>query len=104
MSECQRCGKCCISATFNYGKCDKDDIAGHIKLKDMGRWLAYHGCDVGATEHGNIVKYFVAIPVVCKYLGVDDKTKKYYCADYDNRPDVCKRYSCEKQTIITGDL
>jgi len=96
MSECQRCAKCCISATFNYAVVDKIDIKGHVRAKDMGKWLAFHGCDAGATEHGDKYKYFVSIPIVCRHLGRDDKKKEWYCDihETDDMPDLCKRFNC----------
>jgi hypothetical protein len=83
-----------MTATFNYGECESNNVMGHVKLKDMGMWLALHGCDVGATENGRMTKYFVNIPIVCKNMGFDDNTKKTFCGDYENRPDICKRFKC----------
>jgi Fe-S-cluster containining protein len=94
MRECRRCGNCCINATFRFafGK-KEEDIK---KLKDMSKWLSYHGCQVREKQDNDKKKFYVTIPIVCNNL-IMGKDHKWECMDYENRPELCKRYQCQEE-------
>lgn len=83
MGECQRCGHCCTYAQISYSNNDHG--------KSQAKWFQLHGCRV--IEREEDIRIF--IPVTCAWLAQDRDTKKYFCANYERRPDICRKYQCE---------
>ena len=96
--ECTRCGKCCITATFKFGFVKEGQ--NQQNLDDMSVWLSYHGCDVMQEKTDDGISYYVRIPTICRYL---DITNEYACSIYNTRPDVCRRYFCNRKETIHAD-
>ena len=83
MAECKRCGHCCTYAKFN--------IPNDAEGKDKARWFQLHGC----RTVNNDKLIWILIPQTCAYLAFNAQTKEYFCADYDNRPQICRDYMCK---------
>lgn len=86
---CQRCGHCCTTIFIALEEQFKKDPDETKRLWEL------HRCDVIAhkTADGTEVPG-VAIPLTCINLGFDRDTHKYFCKDYENRPELCKKYRC----------
>ena len=99
MSECLRCGECCISNVINLGEItDKNRVV----MLDRLRWLTLHRCDTQIATRENGSQFDVLrIPLVCKNLA-QDKQGKYLCKDYENRPQLCKDFECSRIKGIPG--
>jgi Fe-S-cluster containining protein len=66
------CGDCCRTMRFE------------LKDYDHKRWVELHGVKV--VEVG--VKDYAEFPIECT------KLKGNLCSDYENRPDLCRRFIC----------
>ena len=75
---CLKCGDCCQTATLVISK----------DTKNL-EWIEYHGMTI--TPNGEQLR--VTVPIKCDKL-VDGK-----CSIYENRPDTCRRYVCEKNLL-----
>ena len=58
---------------------------------DNALWFEYHGLQIDRLK--NAIK--ITVPQVCRYLIFDSKTNTYGCKIYSNRPEVCRKYTCE---------
>jgi len=94
-NECQRCGNCCIHATFKFAEFEEQQ---ETKYEDMARWLNYHGVKISRKKAGEKIKYYLSIPTVCEHLKFE-KDNTYTCKIYDLRPDLCKRFNCKTGNI-----
>jgi len=93
MSECLRCGLCCISCDIKLDELTgKNDPAVLDRLK----WLNLHRCDTQIHTQKDGKKHSVLrIPLICRMLD-QDKEGKYFCKDYNNRPQVCRNFACAR--------
>jgi len=41
-------------------------------------------------------KISIYIPITCSALAFNPQTKKYFCAIYEDRPNICRKYECKK--------
>lgn len=74
VTNCDNCSKCCETVMF--------ELFG----KDHETWAKYHGL--------KIVKFMDK-----KYVQFDIKCQKLVngrCSIYENRPEMCRRYYCER--------
>ena len=75
---CLKCGKCCDEVGFFVNK-ERTDV----------EWLKLHGITV--EDRGDEVKITIALPC--------SKKINNQCSIYDNRPEICKNYRCEKNVL-----
>lgn len=74
---CKKCGGCCKTLILPLGITVDDDSQ---------KWLEYHGIKV---IRGNPISY-IEIDAVCSNL------KDNQCSIYEQRPQVCRDYLCDK--------
>jgi Fe-S-cluster containining protein len=60
---------------------------------DRLHWFNLHRCDAQLRKADGKTFSVLRIPLTCRNLD-QDKDGKYFCKDYENRPDVCKRFLC----------
>ncbi len=78
---CKRCGMCCLPYSIQMTKND-----------DAGRWLTYHGLIIQAGDDEHMILHGQS---KCHMLVMkDDGTTA--CGCYADRPDICKKYACER--------
>lgn len=75
---CQRCGECCGRVAFNLA-----DAGGRSHDKD---WLRLHGIIVTDT--------MAMVPLKCQWYVESGGVG--FCRDYENRPAICRKWSCPK--------
>ena len=78
---CQRCGNCCRN--WAIAMCPNEDYA---------RFLTYHGIIVRERRDGYMEAYGES---KCVHL----RTSKEHgtsCAIYEDRPELCRNWACEK--------
>ena len=93
MSECLRCGLCCISADVLLEKITAEN---KVFVMDRLRWFNLHRCDSMIITHKDGSQQgLLSIPLICRNLS-QDKGGKYFCKDYANRPKVCKDFLCAR--------
>lgn len=64
------------------------------KVYDRLKWFNLHRCDTNIISYPDGRKRAVLrIPIICRMLD-QNKDGKYFCKDYDNRPQVCKDFGC----------
>lgn len=83
---CLRCGECCKHVTFNVAE-DKTG-KGHDR-----QWMELHGITVTKTQ--------AIVNADCQWL-VYDGSGTAYCRDYENRPRICRKWSCERAKVNRG--
>jgi Fe-S-cluster containining protein len=101
MSECLRCGLCCIACDIKWEEITE---ANRVAVLDRLRWLNLHRCDAQIYKQKDGKEFSVMrIPLICRQLD-QDKNGKYFCKDYANRPNVCKEFKCLKteQGVVAG--
>jgi len=77
MGTCSQCGRCC------HGIVIKLDLS-----EDEKKYLYFHGChQMNIVFEDGTKSNVMYIPLRCIYIRPDG-----LCANYDNRPDVCKKY------------
>ena len=86
---CLRCGKCCIDAFMNLWDITKDN---EKDLLDKAQWLSHHRCDPIRIKQGKKECIGLSIPLTCKHLVY--RKEGYTCKIYEDRPNVCKKYTC----------
>lgn len=69
---CNKCGECCKSMRFQ------------LFDADHYRWAELHGVTI-VEDDG----FWVEFPIKCK------KLKNNRCTIYEDRPEMCKEFSCE---------
>jgi len=75
MTGCMMCGDCCRYLSYI------------IPVDEPGQdWIRLHGATIEVWGDGLLVK----VPAVCDAL-VDNR-----CMIYETRPEVCRRYRCNK--------
>ena len=90
---CQRCGLCCIVCDMRLEEMTKENTPA---VMDRMRWLNLHRCDTQIVTRKDGRKFTaLRIPIMCVKLD-QDKDGKYKCKDYENRPQLCKDFLCEK--------
>jgi len=90
---CQQCGQCCMVCDIRW-----EEITDKTKIEVLDRlhWLQLHRCDTQIFTHVNGRKFGVLrIPLVCKLLD-QDKDGKFFCKDYEHRPQVCRKFLCPR--------
>jgi len=66
------------------------------RISDKMRWLNLHRCDVQLRKNKKKEEFsLLRIPLTCTNLD-QDKDGKYFCKDYENRPILCRTFSCPK--------
>ena len=82
MPECQKCGECCKQVTFG---CPFPDEFAEFMSAHYGK---------------RVDRVAIRVRHRCANLMEDN-----LCADYENRPEYCKKFICKCQTelIITAD-
>jgi len=60
--------------------------------RDKAKWYQLHGCAVAVKSDFIWVK----IPYICQNLVFDAGKDTCSCADYDNRPQLCRDYICQR--------
>ena len=88
--KCERCGRCCMSLDLMLGQVPENEKL----LESQMKWINLHHCNTWVRTTNNKKQLMVSVPVSCVNLEYDIKTKKYFCRDYENRPDICKTYKC----------
>ena len=86
---CNRCGKCCQSTFFALR-----DVPVNKDTREIGRWASYHGVKTMKYPIDGIDYLAVSLPNPCQFL--EEKDGKCSCIIYENRPNVCKEYYCNK--------
>jgi len=81
---CQRCGNCCIKASFLWNSDDTEK-------EDIANWFFYHRCDVTKNQNGG---FNISVPLVC--VNLENTDGVYSCKIYDTRPSICKKFLCKK--------
>jgi len=84
---CKKCGACCKETTMRIdisGKSQKD-------IEDYRKYLSLHACS--SFIQGDTLT--VLAPVMCSLLGYQEG-KGYICSDYENRPEICRKFLCQK--------
>ena len=71
---CGKCSKCCESMMFEIKDCDHE------------YWVRLHGVEVREFQG----KTWAYLPIPCQ------KLKEGHCSVYQERPEMCKRYYCDK--------
>jgi Fe-S-cluster containining protein len=62
---------------------------------DAARWEEFYAARGIHTErNGNTLK--VRVPQRCQHLGYDYTNGLFGCAIYEDRPAICRDWSCEK--------
>jgi uncharacterized protein len=79
MIDCKLCGKCCHNVSVEVDEPETDEEL------DEYLWLILHK---GVTIYINEDQWYVEFQTPCKML---DKKRK--CRIYDQRPELCKKYS-----------
>jgi len=90
MGNCRRCGTCC-DKTFIFLRdvLSKDDSWGVKKYFDAHKIK-------NITRIMDNIEYFILIlPNSCEHL-IKNESGICSCAIYDNRPEICKNYFCER--------
>jgi Fe-S-cluster containining protein len=92
---CQRCGKCCRDFTI------KLDVGtdSQQELEGFKRYLNLHGCKTFIEE--KVLN--ILAPVMCENLGFKEG-EGYCCKDYENRPEICRKFLCEKAMAVPETL
>jgi hypothetical protein len=70
----------------------KFSLPNDAEGKDQAKWYMLHGCR--SIEDGKFIR--VVIPITCAWLAFNGQKKEYFCANYENRPEICKNYNCKK--------
>ena len=87
---CQRCGRCCVTANIKLPGIKVNDGSG------FAEWLAFHRCDVMNQEtpdgEGGLA---LRIPLTCMKLA-ETADGAFRCTIYDQRPEICRSYVCER--------
>lgn len=69
-------------------------------IMDRARWFNLHRCDTQiVTLADGRKKLAIRVPMTCVNLD-QDKNGQYICKDYDNRPQLCKDFLCERARAI----
>ena len=87
---CGRCARCCVSLDLMLGAVPDDEKL----LKGQMKWINLHHCNTWVRTSSAGKQLMVSVPISCVNMGYDIKTKKYFCRDYENRPEICKSYKC----------
>jgi Fe-S-cluster containining protein len=81
---CQRCGKCCMTMSFEGGVVTKSE-------RDVIHWMQLHGLQVDYYQlNGGKQRYAFTIPLRCNELV--EKDGRFSCGIYDTRPQMCRDY------------
>lgn len=89
MSECKRCGQCCSVAFVGLHSIKIDD-----DKQEVYRWLGYHSCKPSRLQTDDGDCLMIRIPIICQHLSF--KKGIAHCGIYDNRPMICKDFTCVK--------
>lgn len=93
MSDCLRCGLCCTVCDMYIDEMTPESQA---KAIDKMKWLNLHRCDTQIRTQKDGKKFTVLrIPLTCIHLD-QDLDGKYKCKDYENRPEICRKFNCGK--------
>jgi Fe-S-cluster containining protein len=76
--KCSSCGKCCSNIFIPF-----------LANEDEKRWIEYHSMEVIENEIGTFIK----INNPCS------KLKDNKCSIYEDRPKVCRGYTCNNNFI-----
>lgn len=88
---CKECGaKCCQYFCFEID--EPDDCE---EFEDVRWYLAHENVSVHIDEDGD---WYISLANRCRYLGPDGR-----CADYDNRPLICRTYDMDGCDHTGGD-
>ncbi len=91
--ECQRCGMCCMVCDMEW---EEVTTKNRVAIIDRLRWLSLHRVDTMIVTRKDEKKVSVMrIPLTCKLVAQDDKGK-FYCKDYEHRPNVCRNFLCPR--------
>ena len=90
---CNQCGKCCTNIFLVHGEQTIDNVARFEELKQSNP--DFHSFEplLEASEEGE------GLVFRCRNL-LPDNT----CAEYDTRPDFCRRYPSEQGLLMGGKL
>ena len=92
--QCRRCGKCCMRPVLKLCEVGLGDD------KELEKWLTNYHCDVFKDS-----KYmYLRLPFVCSKLEHNQRTGTYSCKDYENRPKICRNYSCFDERMMAQVL
>lgn len=80
---CMRCGKCCMSMSFEGGLVNAEE-------RDVIRWMELHGLQIDYYHKKGRLRYAFTVPLRCKELIEEDG--RYRCNIYDTRPQMCREY------------
>lgn len=93
MSECKRCGLCCIVCDLRWEEMTETNKTA---IMDRMRWLNLHRCDCQVVTLKDGRKFSaLRIPLMCVNLD-QNKDGTYFCKQYDTRPHVCRNFLCDK--------
>ena len=80
---CRQCGRCCRNYTI-----------AMKRNEDFARFLTYHGLYMRDRTDGEMEVYGES---KCRHLKSDPKQpSKYVCAIYETRPELCRKWECER--------
>jgi len=65
---------------------------GKGERRDLMAYLCSHHLEVVIGEDGG---FGVIVPLRCKHLRFNKKTREARCAVYDKRPKMCRDFLCE---------
>jgi Fe-S-cluster containining protein len=89
---CTRCGMCCMTADVSWRDITKENESAVL---DQLKWLNLHRCDTMIVKHEDKRQAVLRVPIICRMLD-QNKDGKYFCKDYDNRPQVCRMFTCAR--------
>lgn len=84
---CRRCGHCCMTLFLAL-----QNVPVDADTQEIGRWAHLHGCEPHRYRDGSLA---IRVPLVCRWLELDEPTGRYRCRDYEHRPNVCRQYLCK---------
>ncbi|MBU2118661.1 MAG: YkgJ family cysteine cluster protein [Alphaproteobacteria bacterium] len=88
-----------MSADVHWREISKESEAG---VMDQLRWFSLHRCDSNIITHPDGKKRAILrIPTMCQALD-QDKEGKFFCKIYEKRPELCKKFLCERAKVNKG--
>ena len=102
MSKCKKCGQCCLRFHINMSK---------QKLQAALRKAKKEKNTEQVLEWSRLLKIIVWIrpdsnesswTATCKVLEFNTKTGKYFCGEYEKRPEMCKQYPYGRNSEYPG--
>lgn len=89
-----------MTADVHWTEITKENEA---KVLDQLRWLNLHRCDANiVTNIDGKKRAILRIPMFCKFLD-QNKDGTFFCKDYNNRPVLCREFSCGRAREGTSD-